>query len=298
TWASYLLMGNPLSKLFQKESKVPDLSRSTLDTDMVLMKYPFPIAAAYSGIITLNGTERSNNSVKFEKLYNAYEDTLLFVSTLIFANYEFLNINKPIVFDLNDILGTINSTRQILNMIGVLKMEMLIPNLADTMNNHKDEMYKIISWKREYDRGEINSGNIEGYVISLQYLLERLLIDTEYLKNYGFFKINEPGYAHLSLYGISRYHSIKEITLPTQTDTTILEELTIQSSSLTGKCIFYIPVKRIFLDLSPFFDIIEMDEGNSSKELSYIFKKYDTSKSKPVIVKGRKPGIEPRSNII
>ncbi|MDH4263901.1 MAG: CHAT domain-containing protein, partial [Spirochaetia bacterium] len=102
TWASYLLMGNPLSKLFQKESKVPDLSRSTLDTDMVLMKYPFPIAAAYSGIITLNGTEKSNHSVKFEKLYNAYEDTLLFVSTLIFANYEFLNINKPIVFDLND----------------------------------------------------------------------------------------------------------------------------------------------------------------------------------------------------
>ena len=46
TWASYLLMGNPLSKIFQKESKVPDLSRNTLDSSMVLMKYPYPIAVS------------------------------------------------------------------------------------------------------------------------------------------------------------------------------------------------------------------------------------------------------------
>jgi hypothetical protein len=302
TWASYLLMGSPLSKVFQKESKIPDLSRNTLDSEMVFAKYPYPVALAYFGVYELSNMEKSrdqgkHDAAKFEKLYDAYENTLLFVSALIFSNYKSLNIEKPLIFDPKDVAGTVDATRQALNIIGVLKTEILIPNLGDTMNTHKDEIYKIIGWKQQYDRGEIHANHLEGYVISLQYLLERLLIDIEYLKNYGFFKIKEPGYAHLSLYGLAKYHAIKEITLPTQTDENTFKELTIRSSALTGKCIFYIPVKRVFLDMSPFLDLNTTDEKNSDSQYPYVYKKYDTGKPLPVIIKGRKPGVDsPRSN--
>ena len=158
------------------------------------------------------------------------------------------------------------------------------------MYTHKDEIYKIIGWKQQYDKGEITANSLEGYVISLQYLLERLLIDIEYLKNYGFFKIKEPGYVHLSLYGLEENHAMKEITLPTQLDAGTLEELTIRSSSLIGKCIFYIPVKRIFLDMSPWLEMTFTDNKNLSHGGEFTFKKHDPNKPLPVIIKGRKSG--------
>jgi|GEM_PF-680031 len=299
TWASYLLMGNPLSKLFQKESRLPDLSRNTLDGELVMKKYPYPIAMAYSRVYEpdIAGSIRDNVE-KFEKLYETYETTLLFISALIFANYTFLNVSKPLTFDPADLLGTVKATYQALQIIDVLKMEVLIGNLVETMSLHKDEIYKIIDWRRLYDKGQINEANLEGYVISLQYLLERLLIDIEYLKNFGFYLVQEPGYVQLSLYGLSRYHLKKEITLPTQIDSDILEELTIRSSSLTGKAVFYIPVKRVFLDLSPFLETAVPQKGSVGVD-RLEFRRYDTSKPAPVVLKGRKAGADtPRSQFI
>lgn len=296
TWASYLLMGNPLSKVFQKESRIPDLSQNTLDSKMVLKKYPYPIALSYAKTLELQHSDGTvNNKEKFETFYELFETTLLFISGLIFANYEYLNVSKPVFFSRSNMVETMNSVYNVLKIMDILKSEGMIPNLAESLYEHKDEIFKIIHWKAQYDEGEINENSLEGYAISLQYLLERLLIHLEYLKSYGFYRVTEPGYVQLSLHGLPRYHNMKEMILPTQTELQILDEITERTRHLVGKCIFYIPVKRAFLDLSPFLEINILEEDKSNMKYEIIFK--DTSKSnKENLSKGKKPPQGPVKN--
>ena len=299
TWASYTLMGNPVSKIFQKESKIPDLTRNILDLEMVFKKYPYPVAISYWAMHEAGSADKPmENGERFEKLYHVFEDTLFFIAALIFSNYNYVNISKPIMLDPDDLAESITSVYQALNIMHVLKMEIMIPNLMETMHAHREEIYKIIKWKEQFDRTEINENNLDGYVISLQYLLERFLIDIEYLKNYGFFKIRQPGYVHLSLYGLSKYHTVKEITLPTQMETRILNDITIRSSSLIGKCVFYIPVKRIFLDLSNFMELNFIDEKDEQSAIEFSYKKFETGKTIPKVLKGRKPNPDSHTSAV
>ncbi|MDH4198988.1 MAG: CHAT domain-containing protein [Spirochaetia bacterium] len=290
TWASYLLMGSPVTKIFQKESKLPDLSRNILDPEIVLKKYPFPIALAYQKAYAIVNSDKPDSiAEKFESLFNVFENTVLFLCSLIVANYSYLNISKPISFNPFNLYGTVNAAFHALKIMGLLKVENMIPHLEETMLTHKEEIFKIIDWRQQYDRGEIRNSSIEGYMISLQYLLERILIDIEYLKTFGFYRIVEPGIIQLSLYGLSEYQMMKEIILPTQTDSHIREELTIRTSALIGKCVFYIPVKRIFFDMSSLLDINISEGKDSALDYEVLFKEYSTANKMPAVFKKKRP---------
>jgi hypothetical protein len=286
SWASYLLMGSPVYKIFQKESRLPDLSRNILDSEMVLKKYPFPIALAYSNAVESLKIEKSqeSNLQRFESLYELFENTILFAFSLVFSNYQYLNISKPFEFIPSDLKSTVNSLYRAIHIMDLLKMELMIPNLSEILVAHKDEILKIISWRKQYDEKKISPSSLEGYVISIQYLIERILLDLEYLKIYGLYRIGEPGYIHLSLNGLPAFHRMKEIILPTQTNEKILEEITIRTTSLIGKCVFYIPVKRVFLDLSGFLDI-KISDNDSGLNYNVHFKEFPEIRPLPAIVK-------------
>lgn len=272
TWASYLLMGNPRSKIFQSSSKVPDLSGNILNPEIVLQKYPFPVARAYEEFFIVDQKEEEKSTRELlGLLFQVFEQTVLFLAAVIFANYRYLNITKPLLFKPGNLHELTEGLYMALRAIKVLKVDPLLGPISEVMFFHKDEITKILDWHVQFQEDKLAKESIEGYCVSLQYLMERMLMDMEFIKNYGLYRIHEPGVTHLSLKGCAKHHRLKEILLPTQRDSEIREELVSKSAQYTGKCVFYIPLKRIFLDLSPFLDIniISSDKEEMEYELSY-----------------------------
>jgi len=288
TWASYLLMGNPMTRIFQPDALNTDLMRNVLNHQIVKEKYPFPIASAFDNFSISNKSEGDlANSKKMDSLFLLFENTMLFLSSLVLSNYNFLNMVTPLSFYAKDVSGSVNSMYRALKTIQTLKADPLIPNIIEAMFIYKDDVYKIITWKEKYDKGEIPGESLDGYLISMQYLLERILIDIEFIINYGFYKIVEPGSVQLSLYGLRKYHNLREIILPTQSGPKIREELTEKTADFTGKCVFYIPVKKVFLDLSPF---LYLQNSNKTKEGEYklVFQDYLLGDKNPEKSMGKK----------
>ena len=177
------------------------------------------------------------------------------MASIVFANYNYLKLSTPLQFDPEDLESTVASMYQALKIFQTLQVDPLVPKLLEVLYIYKDDIQKIIGWIDSCKKGKISDKNIDGYLISLQYLLERFLMDIEFIKNYGFYRIMESGYRQFSLFGLSQYHTTKEIVLPTQSGSEIRDELTVKTSHFIGRCVFYIPIKRVFLDLSPFLDI-------------------------------------------
>jgi len=290
TWASYLLMGSPLSQIFRPDARTPDLSQNVLNYDLVAEKYPYPIALAYDKFINLVlNKEKHANSERIEALFRVLDNTILFLTALIFANYNNLNLSDPIELNAEDPGENLANIYKVLKIVKTLKTETVIPNLLETMYVHKDDIYKLYDWKKMFLNNLINEDNIEGYSISLQYLLERFLMELEYLKNYGFYRIMDPGYIHLSIYGLPRYHKMREITLPTQASVEIREELTVRTAPLTGKSVFYIPVKRLFLDLSLYFDLgVTLSESGDYQYAMHFLSYGQTTEKKSKVLNSQK----------
>lgn len=263
TWASYLLMGNPKARIFQSSPLVPDLWSNILNPDTVLQRYPFPIAQAYSQFLATQEGEGEPLG-EIEALFHLFEQTLLFIGAIIFANYNYFKINRPLVFDPADLGETVRNIFSALKVINALKTEPLISPMKETMFFHKDDLEKMIDWYDLFRKKQIDKTSQDRYIVSLQYLMESFLMDIHYLKNYGFYRIMEAGCDQYSLSGTSEYHAKKQILMPTQNDLEMKEEVTKKSSLLVGSCVIFVPLKRIFLDLSPYLDI-SMEEGEGSE---------------------------------
>lgn len=148
--------------------------------------------------------------------------------------------------------------------MSAVKARPLAHNLFDVLYQHKDNLYKLCDWERKFHQNEIQESEWESYAITVQYILETILHDIDFIKNYGFYLILEPGYRQLSLSGISHFHRLKEIVLPTQTNLETYEELLEKTEHLIGKLVFYNPIKKIFLDLSKYMEVqITTDKGSS-----------------------------------
>ncbi len=271
TWASYLLMGNPLSQVFEGEAKIPDLTQNILDYEMVLASYPYPIARAFQNFISANSDQHSyfneveKNTAVLNALVELFEQSIFFLSAIILANYNYLNLPKPINFFYPNVNGTIDSIFEALSSIRALKIQTIVSNLLETMFIHKDNLVKISGWADEIHEKELSPEATESFIITIQYLIEGFLMDIEFIKNYGFYRIVEPGHRQLNLNGLRSNHRIREIILPTQANSETQEELLKKTSEIIGHCVFYNPVKKIFLDLDPFLELA-ISSGKSGKK--------------------------------
>ncbi|RME92915.1 MAG: hypothetical protein D6767_02170, partial [Candidatus Hydrogenedentota bacterium] len=91
---------------------------------------------------------------------------------------------------------------------------------------------------------------IHSILVSTQFLLENILSDFSFFKNYSFLKIIEPGTRQLSLMGLKKFHKVQDILLPTQSDTETYHEVARKTEELMGSLVFYNPIKKVFIDLS------------------------------------------------
>jgi hypothetical protein len=259
TWASYLLMGNPMQTVFRTESLLPDVTRNMLEPDDVIANYPYPIAEAFEKFNELFQvrTERAEHGGEpvLKSLFYLYSQTIFFLTGLVISNYNIFNFPKPIAFPFPNIEKSLTALFAALGSIRAIKAHPLAINLLETLYVHKENLEKIAGLRKKYRSGSLKESDLETYIITVQYLLEALLIDLDFLRHYGFYLIVEPGHRQLSFHGVDRFHSHRDIILPTQANAMTYTELLEKTSYLVGRCVFYSPVKKSFLDLSPFMRI-------------------------------------------
>lgn len=269
TWASYILMGNPASRLIEKEQTLPDLQAEILKTETVREKYPYPIAQAYEEFLLFMNSRQKDYELGLKLLFQIYREVVFFLTAVILANYDFLKFPRQIYPESSKIEDLLNALFQALAAILAVKARPIAQNLSDVLYQQKDNLYKLMEWEKKHTENQLVEIEKESYSISVQYRLETILHDLDFLKNYGFYLILEPGYKQLSLSGISQYHRVKEIVLPTQTNLATYEELLEKTEGLVGKLVFYNPIKKIFLDLSKYMEV-EIKPNNLNQGLYQI----------------------------
>lgn len=265
TWASYLLMGNPTQTVFRSESLLPDLTRNILEPEDVQVHYPYPIAAAYAAFC--RGETRSDEAARRSEevlpaLFQLYTDCLFFLTGLVLANYRAFNFPKPLAFPFPSVEKSLAALFAALGAIRAIKAQPLAVNLLETLYVHKENLEKMAALRQKYEAGEVRAADYETYAITVQYLMESLLIDLDFLRHYGFYLIVEPGHRQLSFQGLQQYHTHRDILLPTQANAVTYTEILEKTSYLVGRCVFYSPVKETFLDLSPFMHIDARESGS------------------------------------
>lgn len=299
TWASYLLIGNPSSRVFEADLKIPDITRNILDPEVVQEGYPYPIAHAFSRFVEISETrEHEDESPEVvEALIEVYKQTTMFLCSVILSNYRFLDFSNTPPFDKSDVEKTLNSAFSALTAIKNLKISLVIPNITETMFTHKDNLYKLARWKNEYENSPEKIENLSSFEITLQYLLESLLLDIEFLKNYGFYCIVEPGHRQLSLSGKAKHHRIKEILLPTQANLDTHEDLLEKTRDIVGHCVMYNPIKKTFIDLHQYLRMQVDNRENIDQDHFYavdfvdIHEKDSTEEPAPEQTKKKVPAL-------
>jgi len=274
-WAAYSLMGNPEVRLTRSISRLPDFYANILNEKEVIREYPFPIAQAYHHFREVTPQENTTgtgeaNPQLMENLFQLVSETISFLAAIILGNYKMMKIGEDIVFPYPEMRPMLDAVYKILNRLKSIKANLLVPNLLDIAFVHKDNLYKIADFSEEFYKDKNAFPQNPSYEITIQYMLETLLIDLSILKRYGLYIIIEPGYRQLSLKGTSEYHILKDIILPTQDDISTHEELIEKTRPLIGKCVFYHPVRKTFIDLSPFIEI-SMEETDV-QEKGYVLK--------------------------
>ncbi|MBN8219560.1 MAG: CHAT domain-containing protein [Spirochaetes bacterium] len=265
TWASYLLMGNPMQTVFRADSLLPDVTRNMLEPEDVTGHYPYPIAEAFEKFhrIFADKSERGENGGEesLKALFYLFSQVLFFLTGLVLANYRIFNFPKPIAFPFPHVEKSLAALFSALGAIRAIKAHPLAVNLLETLYVHKENLEKIANLRKKYRAGGVKESDFETYTITVQYLMEALLIDLDFLRHYGFYLIVEPGHRQLSFHGVERHHTHRDIILPTQANAMTYTELLEKTSYLVGRCVFYSPVKKTFLDLSPFMRISAEADG-------------------------------------
>ena len=261
TWASYLLIGNPDSRILRSGATVPDLENNLLDPRHVMEKFPFGVAEAYSVFHRVSEAREKPVQIVLA-LSNLAKQFILFVTSVILANLDTLKVQYSGVFDPLNIPGTLETLYSSLAKIKALRTHPVMPNLMEILYVHKDSLLKLAAWSKKIEETKLSKEEFESYEITMQYLLETILLDFDAVRNYGFYRIMEPGYRQLSLQGTTEYHGMRDIILPTQANVTVFNEITEKTTSLVGKCVFFNPIKRIFLDLSPYMNLKIEHQGN------------------------------------
>ncbi|MDH5719055.1 MAG: CHAT domain-containing protein [Spirochaetia bacterium] len=280
TWAGYLLMGNPSVKIFETKSKTPDITKNILDNNIVLHEYPFPIAESYKDFLDAE-KEKKSPSILLNHLFECASNVIFIFAAIVIQNFRYLKLSKPVLFEYPDLKKTLDSIFSALRHMNTMKIYPVVNNLAETLYMQKESLYKIAKLREEIEskNNPIKDDLIESYQITVQYFLELILMEIEFLKNYGFYKITEPGSRQLSLAGLIENHKIKDIILPTQQNLISEEEILKKTSDLVGNLVFYNPVKKIFLDLSSYMDI----DITTSKDKKYSIQYFSDKKDAKII---------------
>ncbi len=266
TWASYLLMGNPMQTVFRADSLLPDVTRNMLEAEDVIAHYPYPIAEAFEKFhkifVAKSEKGQSGGEESLKALFYLFSQCLFFLTGLVLSNYRIFNFPKPIAFPFPNVDKSLAALFSALGAIRAIKAHPLAVNLLETLYVHKENLEKIANLRKKYRGGAVKEADFETYTITVQYLMEALLIDLDFLRHYGFYLIVEPGHRQLSFHGVETHHTHRDIILPTQANAMTYTELLEKTSYLVGRCVFYSPVKKTFLDLSPFMRISADDDGS------------------------------------
>lgn len=256
TWASYMLLGNPDEQIFTQEENIPDIEQITLNPVLVENRYPMPIAQAFQNYRVIAAAKTNEcEAGELRSIFHVFENSILLLASILLANYDYLKLTRKLVFNPDNLAQTLESAYGALNAIKSLKSYPTAPNLSEAMYKHKESLQKIVDWMQKLNSGEISSEECETYIVTSEFFMESLLLDLDFLKHYGFYFIAEPGIKQLSLMGSEEHHHVQDILLPTQSHAEAYQEILEKSERYVGHCVFYNPVKKIFLDLSPYLSL-------------------------------------------
>ena len=267
---SYSLIGNPNTQIFNKKELIIDLDQSIIISSSILNEYPYPIAKAYKKFLDLNknlsiSTDLKVNTEILQSLFQVFYNVISFIACIVSSHTNTEKIH--IVYDdVHPYIGNSQILSQIYRLLDELDrmdIKLEISRLKYTLSQHQSTLEKIIYWEESFYSEILSSEQIKTYIITLQYLMDILLLDVEYLKYYGFYYVVNNEFEQINLSGASDLKNLTSILLPTHTDTLSQEIIKEEIDRLKEKCVLFIPYRKIFFDLSTFIDIkIEKTKDN------------------------------------
>ena len=164
-----------------------------LEPEDVTGHYPYPIAEAFEKFhrIFADKSERGENGGEesLKALFYLFSQVLFFLTGLVLANYRIFNFPKPIAFPFPHVEKSLAALFSALGAIRAIKAHPLAVNLLETLYVHKENLEKIANLRKKYRAGGVKESDFETYTITVQYLMEALLIDLDFLRHYGFYLI-------------------------------------------------------------------------------------------------------------
>ena len=274
TWASYLLIGNPLSKIFSQVQVIPDLTKNIIDSSQVLKEYPYLIAGPYKKFLKFIQNEESIYDLTkikeaFQSLLDLTEQILHFILSIVLANAEYQGM-KPLKFSgFQGLRESFSLLFELLDEFRDGKLQLIIPNLLETLFREKSKIMKVVQFKEQESSKD---NKLLARFIAAQFLVENFLIEIEFFKYYGFYYIRGRNFEQLSLKGLAEEHKMESIVLPTQIESEIKNQIVESISQMDEKCILYIPYRKICLDLSKYI-LISFENKNKLRFKRFQFKK-------------------------
>ncbi len=264
TCSSYILMGNPSSKIFNRPGQIPDISDHILEADKVIKEYPYPIAMAYYSFVQTSNKLQDENDIFANReilrsLFNLNQETVFFLCSLILTGDDQLQLSKGennfLETTFMNYEKTLENIYQVIKKIELSNSTLQIPYVIETMLHHRENLYKISYWQKSFEHDDLSLEEFQSYAITMQYFIESILIEIEYLKNYRFCYFHNISAKQIHLHGIEKYHRSRSILLSTQSGHEDEKEILENIKKLKNKCIFYIPFRKIFLDMSNYIEI-------------------------------------------
>lgn len=195
TWANYSLHGPPNYVIVSEPDE--ENKRKIINPTIVFNQYPTSIAKTYMEYLRKEEEKDNLQKLKNSITTNIKEFSKL-IGMIVFSDHYYRSLSKK-----SNSLYSIHTLdewwEQIYHCIWnfkQLKISMVMNSFMEVLSTNKDVIYKIIDWIEKLKNKEFEDDALQGYLITMQYYYENLLIEMSEFEYCNIIYISQNSNSH------------------------------------------------------------------------------------------------------
>ncbi len=252
TWANYVLHGNPLSRIYRPGTRRTfDASRTMQNIRRVLSRFPYPPVRAYTAF---EAAAAESPDVRLARLVDAVDATLHTMAAFVFANGRYLNIKGLEEAASLPLEEKVKKLYETLSTIQAVQFELAVGGVMEPLLLHKDNVHKLLNWRREIQEGNATGEAADTYLVTMQYYLDNFLVDLLPISR------GQLYYVEHSLEKVWLLQGARPLSIPLAAGD-IPRSIREAVERMAGQVLYYAPARSVLFSLSGFLDGVETLDG-------------------------------------